>query len=378
MKISAQEERSELEKLIGREIPDFYRNISDSIIVAHLARDSRGKIYLILLSAEIQPLASTVNTLRIILIVVTVIMLIGAALLALLISKSVSNPVATTTDEAKKLATGNYDVHFSGKGLRETEELGETLNYAAGELSKVGTMQQELVANISHDLRTPLTMISGYSEVMRDIPGEMTPENMQIIIDETARLTSLVNDTLDLTRLTSGKQILNLETFSLTDAVRSSMDRYNKLISRDGYRIVFDPAEDVLVYADKTRILQVVYNLINNAVSYTGDDKTVIIDQTVSNGTCRISVTDSGPGIPEDKLPLIWERYYKLSEYHRRGAMGSGLGLAICKNILQMHGAVFGVSSELGKGSTFWFELPELRSPDRNGTDADSRGPAVS
>ena len=104
--------------------------------------------------------------------------------------------------------------------------------------------------------------------------------------------------------------------------------------------------------------MQVLYNLLNNAVNYTGEDKSVLIRQTVKGGVCRVSVTDTGEGIPEDQLPLIWERYYKLSEYHRRGTVGSGLGLSIVKNILLLHGARFGVSSRVGSGTTFWFELP--------------------
>lgn len=338
----------------------FFRDepaLSDSIVCATLV--PRGEYrYFIVISAAIMPVSATVNTLRVLLICTTVVLLLVSAALAIILSKTLAAPLSDMNREAKKLAAGNYGVQFSGRGLRETEELGDTLNYAAEELSKTDRMQKELIANISHDLRTPLTMIAGYSEVMRDIPGEMTPENMQVIIDETGRLTSLVNDTLDLSRLGDGQTELAKTVFPLTQELRETAARFGKLLAKGGYTFTLECGEDVSVYADKTRILQVLYNLLNNAVNYTGEDKSVLIRQTVKGGVCRVSVTDTGEGIPEDQLPLIWERYYKLSEYHRRGTVGSGLGLSIVKNILLLHGARFGVSSRVGSGTTFWFELP--------------------
>jgi len=367
MYLGASEREFYTEKIASYEAPadrfpeGVHNRIPDSLICAHLT-EVDGVPYLLILNTEIQPVTATVDTLQILLIGITVVLLLAALAVAFCLSRILTLPVSKMNEEAKKLATGNYDVHFSGRGLRETEELGTTLNYAARELSKVDRMQKELMANISHDLRTPLTMISGYSEVMRDIPGEMTAENMQIIIDETHRLTTLVNDTLDLSRLTSGRQILNLSAFSLTEVVRDAIDRYSRLQEKEGYAITFLAEEDARVYADETKILQVVYNLLNNAIRYTGADKRITVSQTIRENVCRISITDSGEGIPEEQLPMIWERYYKLSEYHRRGAAGSGLGLSIVKNILLLHGARFGVSSEVGLGSTFWFELKTARS----------------
>ena len=268
-----------------------------------------------LVNGDIYPVESTISTLRLQLAAVTLILLGASALLAALISNRLSRPVSRINDKAKVLATGDYSVRFEGGGYREISELADTLNAAASELGKVDSMQKELIANISHDLRTPLTMITGYAEVMRDIPGEMTPENMQIILDEAARLTSLVGDVLDLSRLTSGGIEFKPEIFSLTRLVSETMKRYSKLKEREGYEITFEAQGEAFVYADETRISQVVYNLVSNAINYTGDDKKVAVVQTVTANSVRISVTDSGDGIPEDKLPLIWERYYRASEY---------------------------------------------------------------
>ena len=163
---------------------------------------------------------------------------------------------------------------------------------------------------------------------------------------------------LDLSRLTSGSLQMKTELFSLTALVGETMKRYAKLKERDGYDITFEADGEAFVRADETRVSQVVCNLVNNAINYTGDDRVVRVTQSVSGGRVRISVADTGDGIEPEKLPLIWERYYKASEYHRRGAVGTGLGLAIVKNILDNMGGAYGVSSTVGEGSTFWFELP--------------------
>jgi len=180
---------------------------------------------------------------------------------------------------------------------------------------------------------------------------------MQIIIDETARLSSLVSDMLDKSRLMSGTQRLNLSRFSLTETIRETVARYEKLREKEGYVIDFEYDGEVYVTADRVRILQVIYNLVNNAINYTGEDKRVVLRQTVTDGYCRVEVIDSGEGIPEQELPMVWERYYKSSSFHKRAPLGTGLGLSIVKSILALHKAKFGVRSRVGSGSCFWFEL---------------------
>ncbi|MBE6562886.1 MAG: HAMP domain-containing histidine kinase [Ruminococcaceae bacterium] len=316
--------------------------------------------YLILVDDEILPLASTSRTLTYQLIFITAVLLMVAALLSFFLADRITGPFKKMTEKAGRLAEGDYNVKFDGQSFLEAKQLGDTLTYAASELSKLDVMQKELIANISHDLRTPLTLISGYSEVMRDIPGEMTAENMQVIIDETARLSSLVSDLLELSRLTEGKQYIETAPFSITKTVEETVSRYSHLTQKDGYTVEFIAESEAYISADKTRVLQVLYNLINNAVNYTGEDKKVTVVQTVENGIVRISVKDTGEGIPPEMLSMIWERYYKAGDFHKRGKVGTGLGLSIVKKILVMHGANFGVSSEVGKGSTFWFEFPEV------------------
>ncbi|MBQ8163063.1 MAG: HAMP domain-containing protein [Clostridia bacterium] len=330
---------------------------SNCIISIRLVENKYGEEIMLILNSSVEPVNATIRTLNLELMLISIIMLIIALIISFWSSKRLSSPITNMSASARALAKGNYKVKFEESGSIETVELAKTLNHTAQELSKLDTMQKELIANISHDLRTPLTIISGYSEFMRDCPSEITSENLQVIIDETARLSSLVNDLLNVSKLQSGNIPIKLQKINITSTVRSTISRYSQLIEHDGYNISFDYDCEVYVEADEIRILQVVYNLINNAINYTGDDKVVKVTQSVSNDIVRISVTDTGEGISDEDLPLIWDRYYKVDKVHSRAKVGTGLGLSIVKNILLLHNSRFGVSSELGKGSSFWFEL---------------------
>jgi signal transduction histidine kinase len=292
------------------------------------------------------------------------LMLVVAMTIASYISRSISKPLSQMNEAAQLLAKGNYEVSFHAEGFSEVAELSSSLNYAASELSKVESLRKELIANVSHDLRTPLTMITGYAEIIRDIPDENTPENVQIIIDEANRLSLLVNDLLDLSKIQAGAQSLTLSRFSLTEMIDQILTRYNALVESQGYTIKFtNKVQDaVMVSADETKLNQVVYNLVNNALNYSGIDKAVEITLSLTaEGKVRIEVIDNGPGIAEEMIPYIWERYYKVDKGgHLRAEIGTGLGLSIVKTILEMHSASFGVNSTLGEGSTFWFELSTI------------------
>lgn len=311
----------------------------------------------LIVTSSITPLSNTVEIIKEQMFIVSIVFIILAVILSIYVTRKIARPISKTNSAAKKLAKKNYDVEFDATGYLEVEELNDTLNYTKTELAATEKLQKELIANISHDLRTPLTMITGYGEVMRDLPGENTPENIQIIIDEATRLSSLVNDLLDLSKLQSGTIQPEKTRFCLTDSVKDIFERYSKLKEQDGYNITFESSENVWVFADELKISQVIYNLVNNAINHSGDDKTVVVTQSVKDKKVKIEVTDNGEGIPADRLEYIWDRYYKVDKQHKRGVIGTGLGLSIVKSILDSHGAHYGVRSALGKGSTFWFEL---------------------
>ncbi len=338
-------------------MPKGFDRIYESMIYIKVVDREDGLKAVIMLNSTITPVNATVDTLRVQLEYVTVITILLAVGMAIYISKKISKPIIKINNSAKELAKGNYATAFEGRGYLEIAELNDTLNYAAKELSKVEGLRRELIANISHDLRTPLTMITGYGEIMRDLPGENTPENIQIIIDEARRLTTLVNDVLDISKLQSGTQTLSIENFNLTESIEEILLRYNKLTEQQGYRFEFIKDGEVWIKADPVKISQVIYNLINNAITYTGQDKLITIVQNMNNQVVRVEIIDTGEGIDHDLLPLIWDRYYKVDKAHKRAAIGTGLGLSIVKTILDMHEAKYGVISKNGDGSTFWFEL---------------------
>ena len=293
-----------------------------------------------------------------------IIMLLAASVVSGAISMYISRPIADLTEKARRMSSGNLSVNFSqerGVSYKEIVELSESLNYAEGELSKADQMQKELIANVSHDFKTPLTMIKAYASMIQDFSGE-DPEkrnkHAQVIIDEADRLASLVNDMLDLSKLRAGLDALKTSLFNLSDYLRMVVSRFDYLAETAGYRFVTDIADDLYVEADKDKIGQVLYNLIGNAVNYTGEDKTVVVRLYGENGVVHFSVSDSGKGIPPEEIDTIWERYYRSRETHKRPVKGTGLGLSIVKTILTKHNFAFGVRSEVGKGSTFYVDFP--------------------
>ncbi len=341
---------------------DYRRVNRDNMFVVAVSvkamKDSAGTDFAVFINLRFTPVRAIEQTRSLQFVYIAGVVIVATILFALIYSGKIARPLEKMTESAERMAAGDYSADFDVEGCRETQRLAETLNYAIDEISQTDAIRRELIANVSHDLRTPLTLISGYSEMMRDIPGENTPENSQLIIDETRRLTTLVNDMLDFSKYSSGFEVPDLKVFNLTESVRKSMSRYNELIRQQGYRIDFMAEYDVLVSADERMIIQVIYNLLNNAVNYTGEDKVIIISQTASNpGKVRISISDTGCGIAEENISKIWDRYYKIDKTHKRPVTGSGLGLSIVSRLLQLHKASYGVESTNGSGSTFWFEL---------------------
>ncbi len=339
-----------------------------SMVYVRLVDKADGSRVILFLDTMITPVDATVSTLRIQLVCITLLLALLAVGLAFLISRRISRPIIRLNDAASRLAAGDYAVSFPAGGYREIDELAGTLRYAAGELATVERLRRELIANVSHDLRTPLTMIIGYSEAMRDIPGENTPENVQIIIEEAKRLTDLVGDMLDLSRLQSGAAALSPCRYDLTGSLKELTSRLSRLTEKEGFSVELEADRQVYVNADENRIAQVLYNLICNALNHTGTDKRVLVRQTVEQAPegedVLVEVCDRGPGIPAEELPRIFDRYYKLDrtrptpEADGSPLSGTGLGLSIVRSVLELHGAAYGVVSAPGEGSRFWFRLP--------------------
>lgn len=332
----------------------------DTLLLGSLLFDKEGHVSAyMLINATLEPVGSTVEILKKQFIIVTgILVLIGIAL-SVIISKSIAEPIINITKSADRLAKGDYSAEFDGGNYKELHQLANTLNYASTEISKVDMMQRDLIANVSHDLRTPLTMVKAYAEMIRDLSGNnpaKREEHLNIIIEETDRLALLVSDMLDLSKLENGNLKLNCSEMNVTAKISEIVDRYRGVSEKNGYTITFTPDEEVTVSCDIVKIEQVIYNLLNNAINYTGDDKKVFIRQINEKNYVKIEVTDTGDGISEENIKLIFDKYYR-SKNHKREVVGTGLGLSIVKAVLKLHNYPYGVQSTLGEGSTFWFKI---------------------
>ncbi len=288
-------------------------------------------------------------------------------ILAFAVSSAVAgwlvNPLTELTAKARRLAGGDFDVDFHGNDYgRELVELADSLNYARDELSKTDRMQKELIANVSHDFKTPLTMIKGYASMIMEISGDIPEKrnkHAQVIVDEADRLASLVSDLLDLSKIRAGLTQLEEKEVDMSRFVKEILERFHYLQDAQGYTFEVEIEEDLSTIGDERKLGQALYNLISNAVNYTGEDKRVFVSlKREGEGFFRFTVRDTGAGIPKEELADIWERYYRSSQMHKRPVKGTGLGLSIVKSILEWHGFAFGVDSEVGKGSAFYVIFP--------------------
>lgn len=333
---------------------ESYRKILNLLYLCKAEDVQKNQVY-ILINTFITPMGATERILKIELFYIIVILFLVSGVLAYVMYYKISRPMIQLEKRAKTLAWGNFSQSTVQGGYKEIIQLNESLNYAAKELAHTENIRRELLANVSHDLRTPLTMIIGFSEMLRDIPEENNKDNIQIIIDEAKRLTCLVNDILDVSKLQSGTTTLSMKPFNMTKCIQNLLKTYAELIKKEKYTIEFESMQEAYVLADEIKIAQVLYNLIQNALNYTGEKKTITIRQSVEQSYVKIEVIDFGEGIDKEEIPYIWERYYKAK--HKKQILGTGLGLSIVKNILELHQVPFGVESEKGKGSNFWFYL---------------------
>lgn len=313
---------------------------------------------IIMVSGNISPLNATTETLASQMRYIALFMIVAVAILTLLMYRHIAKPIIGITSNAKQLPQGKYTVDPKTNRYKEAADLNNTLVQAANDIQKADKAKRDLISNVSHDLRTPLTMIGGYGEMMIDLPEEKTDENIQVIVDETKRLNALVNDLLDMSRLQDGRIVLHKEVFDISALLKTQLQKYDVYRMQEGYTIESELLDTIYVNADKKRIEQVINNFLNNAVNYGGEAKHIIVREIKKENTVRIEVQDFGEGIDPKDLDNIWDRYYKVDKEHVRVANGSGIGLNIVKQLLELHGVPYGVNSSKGKGSTFYFEMP--------------------
>lgn len=330
----------------------------ESFLLATFVGTSDAPAGYIFIYAFLEPTGTTTQILANIFLMSSLVIILVSVVIAMIISSSISRPLRKISSSADKLITGEFEVQASRHDYSEIVVLTENLNKASAEISKTEKLRKDLLANISHDLRTPLTMIKAYAEMIRDLSGnnpEKREKHLGVIIDETDRLTLLVNDILNLSKLQSGAVEMDKKIINFSSLLRDIVSRFAML---DETKIVLECSEDIHINADSKQLGQAVYNLIINAINYSGVDTVTVRLYGVGLETVRFEVADKGVGISAENLPYIWERYYKVnrSENYKRAVKGTGLGLSIVKSVFECHGFRYGVDSEEGNGTTFWFE----------------------
>lgn len=315
---------------------------------------------LIFLNATLDDVSIVSKQLKGQVIYLIIILIVVSIIVAVFISRNINKPILKIIESAKELEKGNYSVTFEKSNISELDELSDVLTVAASEMNKTDELRRDLIANVSHDLKTPLTMIKAYAEKVRDLSYKdkaKMEHDLNVIIDETDRLNILVNDLLSMSKLDAKVDELNISEYDLVENFNDILKRYDLLIEKEGYKFEIDIPDKAVVKADKAKMEQVIYNLINNAIDHTGDDLVIKIKIEENKYGVSFSVTDTGKGIPKSEIPLVWNKYYKKEKRHKRNVIGSGIGLSIVKKILEQHNFKYGIDSVVNKYTTFYVKF---------------------
>ena len=289
--------------------------------------------------------------------VVTAASLLVSFLLSWYLAKSYLKPIREITDCAELLAKEKYDIEFPSSEYTEIATLSETLKLAADSMVNYEKNRRDMIANVSHDMRTPLTIIKAYAEMIKTISGnnpKKRNQHLDVIISQSDSLSEFVNQTLELSRLQSHTLKLEREVFSMSELVRSICGHLRTVDQgRHEFRLFLD--QDTTVWADAGRVEQIVQNLVNNSLKYGGN----VIDLAVHRyqEVVRLEIIDYGEGIAKEKIPYIWTKYYRIKPYGKENG-NAGVGLSIVKEIAEMHGIMYGVDSDVNQGARFWFDFP--------------------
>ncbi|EOD00272.1 sensor histidine kinase [Caldisalinibacter kiritimatiensis] len=314
------------------------------------------------------------------------ISLVVAIIIAYIFSKIITKPIIKLNNVAKKMATLDFSYKYQGKTDDEIGELGQTINYLSNKLDitirdlnkaneqlkkdiererALEKMRKQFVSSVSHELKTPISLIQGYAEGLKDSVAndeESRKFYCDVIIDESEKMGKLVKDLLDLSQLESGSFKLEIVKFDIKELIEEVVSKYNPIFSQKNIKLKLDIDDDIqLVYGDKIRIEQVLVNFITNAINHIKGDNVVKITVKKEQNKVKVNIFNSGEHIPESEIEKIWDRFYKVDKARTRKYGGTGLGLSIVKRILKLHDSKFGVDN-VDRGVEFWFYLNQYNS----------------
>lgn len=329
-------------------------------VFAPITADYKVKGYVVILT-PVNTLQQSSNSLLNISYLLLVILFLLSLIILIFFTELVYLPLRKITRATEQYALGNLHYQLSVDSEDEIGYLAASLSYMAEELAQGEDNQKKLVANISHDFRSPLTSIRGYLEAMLDgtIPPEMHEKYLQIVLNETDRLTKLTNNLLTLNNLNVKGMLLEKTDFDLNTVIKNTAATFEGTCRQKTIAIeLILTGEKMIVHADMVKIQQVLYNLLDNAIKFSHHDSVIKIETTLKHNKVFVSVKDNGIGIPKDSLKLIWDRFYKTDLSRGKDKRGTGLGLSITKEIIKAHGENINVISTEGVGSEFIFTLP--------------------
>jgi signal transduction histidine kinase len=321
-------------------------------------QEFRGNVLMHTTVPEIQKTSSTILKL---LLPSIFISLFFSFFLVYFLSKRITNPLKQITEAAGTISSGNWNSRLHFKGKDEIAVLAESFNQMADDLEKLETRRRDFIANISHELRTPMTSINGFIEGIIDgtIPEDKHEYYLNIVKEEVKRLQRLVNDLLDIERMESGETQLHIMSFDICEIIRLSVIQLQKIIEDKDiiFRASFEQ-ESMIVSADRDAIQRVLINLLHNAIKFTPEEGNISVSVFNVKGKAEITISDSGPGIPEEDIPFIFDRFHKVDKSRGKDKTSVGLGLYIVKNIINAHNEAITVQSQSGNGTSFKFQLP--------------------
>lgn len=329
-------------------------------VIVPITQDYKVKGY-VTVHYPISSIESSVNNLTGIFLLTFLVLFLLSLIILIFFTEMVYIPLRKITYATEQYASGNMHYEFQVESSDEIGYLAACLNYMASEIARAEDDQKKFVANVSHDFRSPLTSIRGYLDAMLDgtIPPEMYEKYLNIVLNETDRLTKLTNGLLTLNNLNTKGLLLNRTDFDINQVIRNTAASFEGICRKKTIAIEVVLTEEVMyVNADMEKIQQVLYNLLDNAIKFSHQDSVIKIETTEKKNKIFISVADSGIGIPKDDLKLIWDRFYKSDFSRGKDKRGTGLGLSIVKEILHAHGENINVISTEGAGSEFVFSIP--------------------
>jgi signal transduction histidine kinase len=280
-------------------------------------------------------------------------------IVARLMARGMTQPLRDMASAARRMETGDYSVRVQTRSRDEVGRLAAAFNRMSGELEGLEQSRRDLVANVSHELKTPIAAIRAHLENLLDGVEQPDPATLEVMLAQVERLGRLVDQLLDLSRLESGEVPLRLEALPLRPIVDQLISEIAVALPGRGVTVRNDVSSDLpALSADRERLHQVLFNLVENAVRFTPDGGEVTLSARRENGSIEIAVADTGTGIPPEHLPRLFERFYRADPARARGDGGTGIGLAIARSVVEAHGGTIRAESEPGRGSVFTFDLP--------------------